>query len=408
MSDILLKVEGLNKKFCQSLKRSLFYGTQDAVKSMFGFPIENIDLRKREFWALKDISFELKRGETLGLIGQNGSGKTTLLRLINGIFPPDKGKITISGRIGALIAVGAGFHPQMTGRENIYLNGTILGMTKRGLKKKIDEIIDFAEIGDFIDSPVATYSSGMTVRLGFAIAIHADIELLLIDEILAVGDLGFMLKCYNKIGELKRNGVSTLYVSHDMQGIVNLSNSVLFLHKGLVQYFGNPTKAISLYKKTFSGIFDSEGEIERVTDGNEHFKVLDISFNYPLVNNKLFMKNNEDLVVRIYYESDIDYEDITFDIILTLPFPGPYFMQTTNKSIGKIVNIQKGSGYVEAKIKRVQLNNIGMYISMAIWDKGRSEVIFWHRNYPVYIEGNPLSTGFSFLDIEYDLFLKQQ
>ena len=406
MSDTVIKVEGLHKKFCQSLKRGLFYGTTDAVKSMFGFPIENVDLRKKEFWALQDINFELKRGETLGLMGQNGSGKTTLLRLINGIFPPDKGKITINGRIGALIAVGAGFHPQMTGRENIYLNGTILGLTKNDLKRKISEIIDFAEIGDFIDSPVATYSSGMTVRLGFAIAIHANIELLLVDEILAVGDLGFMLKCYNKIGELKKNGVTTLYVSHDMQGIINLSNSVLFLHKGRVQYFGNPAEAISLYKKTFSKIFTSEGEIERVTNGNEHFKVLDVSFNYPLVENKLFMKNNDDLTVKILYESDVDYDDITFDIILTLPFPGPYFMQTTNKSLGKIINIRKGRGSVEAKIKNIQLNNIGMYFNMAIWDKGRTEVIFWHRNYPVYIEGNPLSTGFSFFNIEYDLHEK--
>ena len=139
MSDTVLKVEGLYKKFCQSLKRSLLYGTIDATKSMFGVSIENLDLRKKEFWALQDINFELKRGETLGLIGQNGSGKTTLLRLINGIFPPDKGRITINGRIGALIAVGAGFHPHMTGRENIYLNGTIQGMTKAELKRKKEQ-----------------------------------------------------------------------------------------------------------------------------------------------------------------------------------------------------------------------------------------------------------------------------
>jgi lipopolysaccharide transport system ATP-binding protein len=407
MSETVIKVENLHKKFCQSLKRSLFYGTLDASRSMLGLPIEKVDLRKNEFWALKEINFELKQGETLGLIGQNGSGKTTLLRLINGIFPPDKGRITINGRIGALIAVGAGFHPQMTGRENIYLNGTILGMTKRDLKRKIDEIIDFAEIGDFIDSPVATYSSGMTVRLGFSIAIHADIDLLLVDEILAVGDLGFILKCFNKIGELKRNGVSTLYVSHDMQGIVNLSNSVLFLHKGQVQYYGDPSKAISLYKKTFSEIFTSEGEIERVTDGNDHFKVLDVSFNNPLIDSRLNMKNNEDLIIRILYESDVDYDDITFDIVLSLPFSGPYFMQTTNKAMGKIININKGRGYIEAIIRKIQLNNIGMYLSMAIWDKGRTEVIFWHKNYPVFFEGNPSSTGFSFFEIDYDINKQQ-
>jgi lipopolysaccharide transport system ATP-binding protein len=406
MSNTIIKVEGLHKKFCQSLKRSLFYGTIDATRSMFGFPIENVDLRKKEFWALNDINFELKRGETLGLIGQNGSGKTTLLRLINGIFPPDKGKITIHGRIGALIAVGAGFHPQMTGRENIYLNGTILGMTKNDLRRKISEIIDFAEIGDFIDSPVATYSSGMIVRLGFSIAIHAEIELLLVDEILAVGDLGFMLKCYNKIGELKKNGVTTLYVSHDMQGINNLSNSVLFLHKGQVQYFGNPAEAISLYKKTFSGIFASEGEIERVANGNEHFKVLDVAFNTPLIDNKLNIKNNEDLLIKIFYESDLNYNDVSFDIALMLPLPGPYYMQTMNKAVYRSIDLKKGKWQVEARIKNISLNNIGFNLSFAIWNQGKTELLFWHRNYPVYVEGNPLSTGFSFFNIEYELSQK--
>jgi lipopolysaccharide transport system ATP-binding protein len=193
MSDTLIKVEGLHKKFCQSLKRSMFYGTIDATKSMLGLPIKNADLRKKEFWALQDINFELKQGEKVGVLGANGSGKSTLLRLLNGVFPPDVGKITLNGRIGALIAVGAGFHPHMTGRENIYLNGTILGMTRKEIEKKFNEIVDFAEIGDFIDSPVATYSSGMTVRLGFSIAVHGKVEIMLVDEILAVGDLAFQL-----------------------------------------------------------------------------------------------------------------------------------------------------------------------------------------------------------------------
>src|ERR1035437_5181623 len=232
MSETVIKVEGLHKKFCQSLKRSLFYGTVDASKSVFGFPIENVELRKKEFWALQDINFELKRGETLGLIGQNGCGKTTLLRLINGIFPPDKGKIMINGRIGALIAVGAGFHPHLTGRENIYLNGTILGMTKGELKRKFDDIVDFAEIGDFIDSPVATYSSGMTVRLGFAIAIHCEPEILLVDEILAVGDIKFQQKCMSKMGDIVENGASIIFVSHNMLSVQQICKTAILFDKG--------------------------------------------------------------------------------------------------------------------------------------------------------------------------------
>lgn len=399
--DVVLKIDDVSKKFCRSLKRSMFYGAKDTVKNMLGISQDFSDLRQGEFWALKNVQFELKKGETLGIIGQNGCGKTTLLRLVNGIFPPSQGKVTVKGRVGALIAVGAGFHPHMTGRENIFLNGSILGMTRREIRRKFDSIVDFAEIGEFIDAPVSTYSSGMYVRLGFAIAIHADIDLLLVDEILAVGDLGFILKCFNKIGELKRNGVSILYVSHDMQGIINMSDSVLFLHKGIVQFYGNPSKAISLYKKTFSEVFTSEGEIERVTNGNQYFKALDISFNYPLIDNKLSMHSNEDLIVRIMYESDVDYDDILFDICMRIPIPGPYFMQTTNRALSKTINLKKGRGLLEAVIKKVTLNNIGMYLDLAIWDKGRTEMLFWNRNFPVYVEGNASSSGFSFFEIDY-------
>ena len=205
MSDTLIKVEGLYKKFTKSLRKSLVYGTVDMARSMVGLSANLETLRNGEFWALQDIHFELKRGETVGLIGQNGCGKSTLLRMINGIFPPDQGKIAIHGRIGALIAVGAGFHPHMSGRENIFLNGTILGMTKNDIKRRYDEIVDFAEIGDFLEAPVATYSSGMTVRLGFAIAIHCEPDIVLIDEILAVGDAKFQQKCM---------GINNLYINN--------------------------------------------------------------------------------------------------------------------------------------------------------------------------------------------------
>ena len=170
---IVLRVENLCKKFCPTLKHSMYYGAIDTVRSMLGVAYATDQLRKNEFWALDDICFELRKGEALGIIGANGSGKSTLLRLITGIFPPDKGRIAFKGRIGALIAVGAGFHPYMTGRENIYLNGTILGMTRREIDAKLDAIIDFADIGDFLEAPISTYSSGMRVRLGFAIAVTA-------------------------------------------------------------------------------------------------------------------------------------------------------------------------------------------------------------------------------------------
>jgi lipopolysaccharide transport system ATP-binding protein len=250
MSDTVIKVEGLYKKFCRSLKRSMAYGLFDVSRSMVGITHDREYLRAGEFWALQDINLELKKGETLGIIGVNGSGKTTLLRLISGIFPPDKGRITITGRIGALIAVGAGFHPHMTGRENVYLNGIILGMTIKEVREKFDSIIDFADIGNFIDAPVATYSSGMTVRLGFAIAIHSRPKSMVADEVLAVGDLSFALKCYRKISEYREQGGSVILVSHGMQLIRNTCNKVMWMDNGKIREHGSTQSICDAYEKS--------------------------------------------------------------------------------------------------------------------------------------------------------------
>jgi len=318
MSDTVIKVEGLHKKFCQSLKRSLLYGTIDAAKSMFGLAIENIDLRKKEFWALKDINFELKRGETLGLIGQNGSGKTTLLRLINGIFPPDIGKITIKGRVGALIAVGAGFHPHMTGRENIWLNGTILGMTKSELKQKFDEIIDFAEIGEFIDAPVATYSSGMIVRLGFAIAIHCEPEILLIDEILAVGDINFQKKCFEKMNEIQKNGTSILFVSHSVSNHERICKNGILMKNGQQIFYGTIREVIKEYyneidEQNFNKLING-----KFTVGVNNFIVENaIVYEENGDINKPCITFNKNIIIEIDYKF-IDKEDKKYQLRVTI------------------------------------------------------------------------------------------
>ncbi|MEI6124941.1 MAG: ABC transporter ATP-binding protein [Pseudomonadota bacterium] len=281
MSDAVIKVEGLYKKFCSSLKHSMAYGAYDVARSMCGVRYENKSLRKGEFWALQDIHFELKRGETLGLIGRNGSGKTTLLRMINGIFPPDKGAITINGRIAPLIAVGAGFHPHLTGRENIYLNGAILGMNKKGIKQKFDSIVAFAEIGEFIDAPVATYSSGMTVRLGFAIAIHSDIEILLVDEIMAVGDMRFQQKCLQKFSEVIKNGTSIIFVSHNELSIQSVCKWGLLLDKGVQIDTGEVLNILYRYhiltseralaeNNTSIGFIDAESHIKEQNHNIRH------------------------------------------------------------------------------------------------------------------------------------------
>lgn len=250
MSETLVKVEGLYKKFTRDLKRGLIYGTYDTLRSMVGIDYPTDYLRKKEFWALEDINFELKRGEVLGLIGRNGSGKSTLLRLLTGIFPPDRGKITMRGRVGALIAVGAGFHPHMSGRENIFLNGSLLGMSRQEIKKRFEEIVEFAEIGEFIDAPVATYSSGMRVRLGFAIAVHIEPDILLVDEVLAVGDTGFRIKSLNKITDLLKN-CAVIFVSHSMPNIARISSKAMLIETGQKKFYGNVGIAIDEYNNLF-------------------------------------------------------------------------------------------------------------------------------------------------------------
>jgi len=225
----------------------MVYGVVDLSKNLLGIRPDSTVIRKDEFWALNDISFELGRGEVLGLIGMNGSGKTTLLRLLSGIFPPDKGEIMVKGRVGALIAIGAGFHPHMTGRENIYLNGTILGMTRDELENKFHDIVDFAEIRDFLDAPVSTYSSGMRVRLGFSIAVQMAPDVLLIDEVLAVGDVAFKAKCQRKISQLIEKGTTIILVSHDMNSIKKNCHKVMLLDKGKFIDSGAPKEIIDVY-----------------------------------------------------------------------------------------------------------------------------------------------------------------
>jgi len=202
----------------------------------------------REFWALREVSFEVERGEALGIIGHNGAGKSTILKLLASITTPSAGEITINGRAAALIEVGSGFHPELTGRENVYLSGSILGMARSEIGRKLESIIDFAEIREFIDIPVKRYSSGMYVRLGFAIAAHLEPEILLLDEVLAVGDLAFQRKCLNRVRELRREGRTIIFISHDLNAVEALCDRVLLMQRGEVIADGPPAEVIGQYR----------------------------------------------------------------------------------------------------------------------------------------------------------------
>src|SRR5581483_6818408 len=201
------------------------------------------------FWALKDTSFKIKKGETVGIIGNNGSGKSTILKLIAGVMYPTKGKVVVNGRINPLIELGAGFHPELTGRENIYLNGTILGLTIPQIDERFDEIVSFAELGDFIDSPLKHYSSGMYMRLGFSVAIFTEPKILLVDEILAVGDREFQKKCFKKMDEFKKNNITIVIVTHEMESVRKFCDRVILLSDGIIKDDGRADKLLSEYLK---------------------------------------------------------------------------------------------------------------------------------------------------------------
>ncbi|MBE9166957.1 ATP-binding cassette domain-containing protein [Pleurocapsales cyanobacterium LEGE 06147] len=248
-SEVVLSVSGVSKKFCRDLKRSLFYGVRDIAGELVGLREKSETLRAKEFWALKDVSFELRRGEALGLVGKNGSGKSTLLRIIAGLIKPDTGSVKVKGRIAPLIALGAGFNPILTGRENVYANMSILGLSKKEINERFDEVIEFAEIGDAIDAPVQTYSSGMAARLGFASAIHTEPDILLIDEVLAVGDIKFQSKCHRKLSELRQQGTSFILVSHNSQIVLGVCDIAVYLCKGQQLQFGDIYSVIFQYER---------------------------------------------------------------------------------------------------------------------------------------------------------------
>lgn len=231
--ELLVRVEGVSKKFCKDLRTSLKYGVRDLSAELLGLR-RQVALRPKEFWAVRDVSFDLRRGECLGLIGHNGAGKTTLLRMINGLIKPDAGRIELHGSIGALIALGAGFNPVLTGRENVYTNAALLGVDRRQVDARFEEIVDFAELREFIDTPTQYYSSGMNVRLGFAVAaLLLEPDILILDEVLAVGDLAFRTKCINLMRDkLARSAV--IFVSHSMPTVSSFCTRALLMDHGRI------------------------------------------------------------------------------------------------------------------------------------------------------------------------------
>lgn len=247
MSNPIIEIEGIGKRYRIGMVKEPYLSLRDEVAKFASQLTKRGKEVSEEFWALKDVSFNIQEGEAVGIIGRNGAGKSTLLKILSQITPPTEGKITVRGRVASLLEVGTGFHPELTGRENVFLNGTILGMTRSEITRKFDEIVAFAEIEAFLDTPVKRYSSGMYVRLAFAVAAHLEPEILVIDEVLAVGDTEFQKKCLGRMSEVARRGRTVLFVSHNMAAVKVLCKTGIVLQSGKVVFNGEIGQCVEKY-----------------------------------------------------------------------------------------------------------------------------------------------------------------
>lgn len=294
----IIEVDHLSKKY-QIGKKQSYYSLRDSIVNFTKSSLRLINKPgKNEFWALKNISFKVAPGETVGIIGKNGAGKSTLLKILSQITQPTKGKITLRGRVASLLEVGTGFHPELTGRENIYLNGAILGIKRGEIKEKFDQIVDFAEIKKFLDTPVKHYSSGMYMRLAFAVAAHLESEILLVDEVLAVGDAQFQKKCLGKMEEIsKEYGRTVIFVSHNMGSIINLCKKTILLDNGRCVLYADSAKVVSKY-------LSSTGQKERgIFTRNNFNSAKDLITSAELLDSKMKRANSfqygEDFYIKL-------------------------------------------------------------------------------------------------------------
>lgn len=328
MSDPVIQVENLGKKYIINHQMRRYTTLSDAIatqaKSVSRQILKPFKQKTKkaieEFWALNDVSFEVKQGDRVGIIGRNGAGKSTLFKLLSRITEPTTGCISIEGRVASLLEVGTGFHPELSGRENIYLNGAILGMSKAEIKHKFDEIVAFAEVEKFLDTPVKRYSSGMYVRLAFAVAASLEAEILIVDEVLAVGDAQFQKKCLGKMEEVGKLGRTILFVSHNMATVRSLCDRAILLAAGQVVMSGTPSDAIATY---LSSLVEAEGLVEWIDDtqapGGDEIKLRAIALIAPDGEISSTFEVDQPIEVEISYEVQQPLRNMRFNLwILTL------------------------------------------------------------------------------------------
>ena len=385
MTDPAVRVVGVSKKF------TLHTEQRNSIKERF---VRGRAKTNGDFWALRDVSFDVPRGTTFGLVGHNGSGKSTMLKLLAGVHRPTSGSVITDGRVSALLELGAGFHGELTGRENIFLNGSILGLSKRQIDQSIEKIIDFAGIGEFIDAPVKVYSSGMYVRLGFSIAVTVDPEILIVDEIIAVGDEEFQRKCFDYLFELRKRGTTVVLVTHSLSLVQDLCDEAVWLDHGRVQRIGDSRDVVQGYldsvntKEAESKPAPSEvtGSHPRVGSGEvriEFVEYLDGSGNVSPV-----LLCGEPATFRIHYRATERVKDVTFGLGFLhesgVNVAGP---NSGSGSGPEPVSDLQGEGFVDFHVPRLTLQQ-GVYeVSVAAVNRGHT-FDYVDRGYELRVRGN--------------------
>lgn len=373
----------VSKKFRKGDK---VFALRDAIPSMTmnliksGRPAGQDGLRSDEFWAVKDVSFHVKKGEVLGIIGANGAGKSTILKMLSRIYTPDDGDIKIRGRLSALIEVTAGFHPEFTGRENIYFNGTILGMTKKEIDAKYESIVEFSGVREFIDTPVKRYSSGMSARLGFAVAAHVEPDILLVDEVLSVGDMTFQTKCTEKMRELINSGTTIIFISHNIPLVQSLCERIILLDRGRVLKEGYPEEVVPTYEEiVFKG---REDAIKKRLEGTTEERILNQNKGLIRMKDIRFLGDNgteiqsieigDNLTLDVEYESAIDNDEYVFAYEIVRS-DGTVSCTSNTKKDKVRIPVKKGLNRLKIAMKDVKIVPGVFFIKVSIWDKDMAQ-----------------------------------
>lgn len=316
-----IRVEGLGKRYrlAHGQERARYRTLRESLAGLVAAPFKKRSTVE-DFWALNDVSFEVQPGEVVGIIGRNGAGKSTLLKVLSRITKPTKGRVEINGRVGSLLEVGTGFHPELTGRENIYLNGSILGMSRKEIDRKFDEIVAFAEVEKFLDTPVKRYSSGMYVRLAFAVAAHLEPEILIVDEVLAVGDQSFQKKCTQRMGEVSREGRTVLIVSHDIPMVSKLSRRIVWMNNGGIHRSGPPADIVGSYYASSRDALKASAEIDLTAHSNRRVHSSRVLKRLRILDDRGNPTTAVPAGGRIVFEVDFEPSAVAFDYTIGIDF----------------------------------------------------------------------------------------